>query len=398
MNSLNLLDFSPEQEGLDCFEGCEITIDGNPEYRKSEMHSVERRFIDGLVRYYKPKSVLEIGVSAGGSSAVLLNALSELEDYHMTSIDISDSWYRDISKPVGFALNEYFPALRTSNRDLITGKDPVDVLPDLGRRFDFVLIDSAHLHPVESLNFLTVLPFLIDGAIVVLHDTALHIATESSVRFSASRILWSSVVGEKLEPVEKYEAPCYHGDSGVVVANIGAIKINADTKKYVRNIFDSLLLYWEIILPDLDKFYRFIKIHYGSQCLELFTTAERLYKTCHISGITTFSCINFYKALKLWEGKSLIFYGAGNRLRELVNIYHFAKIPFNFPIWDINASIIKKIQDISVAEPNFNSPVENHSVMVCTIANEIDFNNVRDSFVKLGYDVISLEAFLSIAM
>jgi len=394
LKTLSKLTFSPEKEGLDCFEECEITIDGNPVYRKSEMHSVERRFIDGLVRYYKPKSVLEIGVSAGGSSVVLLNALSGLEDYHLTCIDISDTWYRDKSKPVGFVLDEYFPSLVTSKRELITGKDPVEVLPGLGRKFDFVLIDSAHLHPVESLNFLTVLPFLNEGAIVVLHDTALHIATEGTIRCSASRILWSSIVGEKLETKEKYEAPCYYGDSGVVVANIGAIQINADTRKHVRNVFDSLLLYWEMILPDLDKYYDFIKIHYGSQCLELLVNAERLYKTWYISGFTAFSCNNFIKAVNLWEGKPLIFYGAGNRMRELISMYNHAKIPFNYPIWDVNASTIKEIHDIPITEPCFSIPKEKHPIIVCTIANKIEFNNVRDSFENLGYDVLSLEKFL----
>ncbi len=45
---------------------------------ESEMSEGERKFINGLIQYYQPENVLELGVSAGGSTICLLNALQHL--------------------------------------------------------------------------------------------------------------------------------------------------------------------------------------------------------------------------------------------------------------------------------------------------------------------------------
>lgn len=39
----------------------------------SEMSYLERCFLNGIIRQTKPKKILELGVSAGGSSAIILN-------------------------------------------------------------------------------------------------------------------------------------------------------------------------------------------------------------------------------------------------------------------------------------------------------------------------------------
>jgi cellulose biosynthesis protein BcsQ len=50
-----------------------------------------------------------------------------------------------------------FPDLK-HKWELIRGKDPSEVMESIGKKFDFAVIDTAHLHPVETLNFLCVLP------------------------------------------------------------------------------------------------------------------------------------------------------------------------------------------------------------------------------------------------
>lgn len=45
-------------------------------------------------------------------------------------------------------------------------------MENIGKEIDMVLIDSAHFEPGEILDFIIVLPFLKQEAIVVMHDIA----------------------------------------------------------------------------------------------------------------------------------------------------------------------------------------------------------------------------------
>jgi predicted O-methyltransferase YrrM len=85
----------------------------------SEMTGEERAYLNAAILRGKPKRVLEIGVSAGSSSIVILNALKEIPGSHLFSIDYLDYWYRDTRKKAGHLVDDY-PALKT-NWTLFTG-------------------------------------------------------------------------------------------------------------------------------------------------------------------------------------------------------------------------------------------------------------------------------------
>lgn len=57
--------------------------------RCSRMWGNQRAFLNGVVRKFKPKKVLEIGVAEGGSSIVILNAINDIKNSHLFSIDLS---------------------------------------------------------------------------------------------------------------------------------------------------------------------------------------------------------------------------------------------------------------------------------------------------------------------
>ena len=44
--------------------------------------------INGLIRRHKPKNCLEIGVARGGSAILILNAIKDLPDARLVSIDL----------------------------------------------------------------------------------------------------------------------------------------------------------------------------------------------------------------------------------------------------------------------------------------------------------------------
>ena len=246
---------------------------------RSEMDDIERRFVNGLVRYYKPENILECGVSSGGGSVVLLNAINDMPDARLVSIDRSENYHKDKSLPVGCDVEAFFGYIPTEKWTLIAGKDPCQVLLDsLGQTFDFAVIDTMHAHPCESLNFLCVLPHLKDGAIVVLHDISVFMLNRinSSGRSLcgnglATRILFSVLAGEKLLPQTKIK----YGNKQV--HNIGAIQINQDTRRYISNVFHSLSVPWEYFPSesDIKDIRSYLSNYYEKSLMEQFDDAMR---------------------------------------------------------------------------------------------------------------------------
>jgi hypothetical protein len=122
----------------------------------------------------------------------------------------------------------------------------------IGTGIDFCLIDTAHVNPGEILDFLMVLPFLDDNAIVVFHDVAYH--TFYSYRRTADKLvemgitnnlLMSSITGKKM-----LQGNCQKGET--YFPNIAGMRINPNTKENVFEIFNLLTLKW-YYLPTKDQ-------------------------------------------------------------------------------------------------------------------------------------------------
>jgi len=273
----------------------------------SEMHETERAFVTGLILHYKPKKVLEVGVSSGGGSVVILNAIRDIVDAHLYSIDLFEQYYKDKNKPIGWLVEAAAPEL-SGMRTSYAGKDAAQVMDFIGE-VDFLVLDTAHVHPVETLNFLCILPYLKDGAVVVLHDISLGLGRKGYIAAgNANRILFSTVAGEKLTPQEKY-AP---------FPNIGAFQVSVDTRTYLYNMFSSLYLPWgrlyarpwkmfvisELIKIYAETFKRFYGIKYHDMFLDAVKAQDTLYKNVSFFTFTLQLVWQFVNGgLKLLAGK-----------------------------------------------------------------------------------------------
>ena len=137
-----------------------------------EINKDEQMFLNGLIRKIKPKKIVEIGVAYGGTAALILNAINDINDARLFSIDINKNCYRMISKETGFIVKERFPKFLKKWK-IYTGGLTSEFIEKIGNEIDLVYIDTMHVTPGEMINFLEILPFLKEEAYVVLHDTFL---------------------------------------------------------------------------------------------------------------------------------------------------------------------------------------------------------------------------------
>ena len=195
-------------------------------------------FINGLIRKFKPKNCLEVGVANGGSSILILNAIKDIPGSSLISLDLNNELYYNQSKKTGYRVNEYFPEL-TKKWKLLTGQQPHKFLIKLNMKFDFVFLDTAHSAPGEILNFIEILPFLNENAILVLHDILWHFY--SKIKFYPSNVyLYPVIYGNKVLLKNK------NGSIG----NMGAIFLYKNQEQHYLDYFFLLFAFWEYIPKD----------------------------------------------------------------------------------------------------------------------------------------------------
>jgi predicted O-methyltransferase YrrM len=228
-------------------------------------------FINGIIRKYKPKKCLELGVAAGGSSIVILNAIKDIKDSFLISLDVNTQLYCDKKFKTGYSVYKYFPEL-TKKWKLYTGEQSYKFLDKLNLKFDFLLLDTVHFSPGELINIIEVLPFLEDNAIIVLHDIMFHLPSNNYLKPKR----------KKFHPSNIYLMIALFGDKVILenknkkIENIGAIHLYPNQKKYYLNYFLLLMSPWEYMPNEkyIQELREFIKKYYKEEIyLNLFNKA-----------------------------------------------------------------------------------------------------------------------------
>ena len=246
----------------------DIIPDKDNKISKRQMSSEEAQFINGIIRKNKLKNCLEIGVAHGGSSIVILNAIKDIENSVLVSIDLNKEVYDEPSKLTGYKVNENFPDL-AKNWKLYTGDQPHKFLVDLNMKFDFALIDTVHVSPAEIINFIEVLPFLNENAIVVIHDLIWHFWYSNNNKFFPSCIsLIPALFGDKVLIHRK------DGD----MPNMGAVFLYSNQEEHYLDYFLLLMNFWEYIPSEeqINDLRIFIQKYYkDKRYITIFNTAVR---------------------------------------------------------------------------------------------------------------------------
>lgn len=262
-NSIVYINSTLEQKDLTIFHSIESSIS-----QFIEQTIDEQKFIFRLLREIKPKKIVEIGVAHGGSSALILNAIKDIVGAKLYSLDKSKICYRNRNKTSGYIVNEKFPEL-INKWYLFLGGITAEFMETISDGIDLAFIDTMHITPGEMLDFLMVLPFLKNEAIIVLHDAFFLYA------------------GRKVEKTKKHTSNnqilCYargnlilpnYGDK-VFFRNIGAIKLSPQQKQYYYQYFLALGIQWEYMpeKKDLKIMRDFFMKYYGEKYVEVFDDA-----------------------------------------------------------------------------------------------------------------------------
>jgi predicted O-methyltransferase YrrM len=244
----------------------------------SQMTKHEREYINSIVLRNNPKKLLEIGVSAGSATIILLNAMKENNDAKLFSIDYSNEWYKSPDKKTGFLLDNYKELKQ--KWELYTGGLSMKFIEKIGKGIDFCLIDTLHAIPGGILDFLMVFPYLGKNAIIILHDINLHTCNFPDMQWDIpNNLLMSSIIGKKYIQGNFLKTDDNNGKK-TNFPNIGGIKLESHQNIY--EILNLLTIKWaylpnekeqkEILLffrENYDEFcYKYLKeiINYQNKC------------------------------------------------------------------------------------------------------------------------------------
>ena len=223
----------------------------------------QREFLNGVIRKFKPKKILELGVNRGGSSIIILNAIKDLKNAKLFSIDLSSS------RTIGECVPKFFQNY-LNKWQLFTGNIAAKFMEKIGKNIDMVFIDTAHFEPGEILDFLMVFPFLRDKALVGFHDINLQIqyaGWNNSRNEWAPYLIFNILKGKKYLPSGK----------GILTKGIGFIKLEKNQLNYIYDYFRALGGQWQYFPQEehTELMKKFIKRFYDDNCLTIFEEAVK---------------------------------------------------------------------------------------------------------------------------
>ena len=225
----------------------------------SAMWANQREFLNGVVRKLKPKKILEIGVEKGGSAIIILNAIKDIDNSKLYSIDLNSD-----ENEVGKCVKNYFPEFM-KNWELFIGNFASEFMEKIGNNIDMAFIDTSHLEPGEILDFLIALPFLKKNAVVVFHDIAIQITHNQGRDEWAPYIIFNALRGKKFLP----------SGNNILTQDIGAIILDDNQERYYQDYFRLLGGQWQYFPKEIyiDSVRNLFKKYYDKDCLTIFEEA-----------------------------------------------------------------------------------------------------------------------------
>lgn len=228
----------------------------------------DRIFLNGVIRKFRPKKCLEVGVAHGCSAAVILNAIKDINGAFLYSIDLSNKTFDTGEEVAHFVYN--FPDL-LNKWELYTLGQSWRFLEIIGKGIEFVLLDTRHTLPGEILDFLQILPFLGENAVFTLHDIDYGLRPELQNLKNSNTFLYTYIRGEKIIP-DSHPFFYFH--------SMGAVILEKNQENYYFDYFFATCYPWQY-LPGEEEFYdlvTFFRKYYDKKYINIFESAYRAHK------------------------------------------------------------------------------------------------------------------------
>ena len=305
-------------------------------------------------------------------------------DYEMHSVDLSETFYKDRSKKAGFMAEEAANALSVKNYHLHLGGYVLEFMDKIGGDIDFLLLDTAHCLAGEVLDFIALLPYLKDGAIVLLHDmvTGQYLSEPQPLisEHYSNIVLYSSVSAEKYYNF----IPTDYDQSERRLPNIAAFRVNSDTRKNIMSVFGCLMIPWRFI-PNaniLDLYAKHIHGNYDKHLCVLYDEAVN-------SNVLHYGLCEGRFSFFSHKTPAFLIYGAGKLGKQCYNQIKKSGLDGNLVAWfDKEADKIGDIDNVKIKSPE---KIKSHikDVDYCIVA-ALSSSEVRDMvrvLVDFGVDV-----------
>lgn len=283
---------------------------------QEEMTDFELSFLCGLIREKKPRKILELGVAAGGSTAIIVECLNGLGiETEMFSVDISEQYYRNPSYPCGYRANDIIKETDCVNHKFLLGHSIPYVIEQIGDGIDFLVLDTAHILPGELLDFITVLPYLKDGCIVVMHDVNnSHYCGD--MRKIATCLLFSGVSSKNKYRMKDESSKMFS------FSNIAAFSVDGSTRENIEDLISLLLVPWSYTFSEVEKkqYLKIIEQFYNEEIGSVIKRCFLLQDNFSVKQmIVTRQIKDIYPYIESWKRSTCVFiYGAGYWARKFI--------------------------------------------------------------------------------
>ncbi len=243
----------------------------------------ELYFINGLIRKYRPKKIIEIGVCSGGTSAAILAAIQDIEGAMLYSCDLEKVHYIDSKLEVGHIVKNNFSEFQKKWK-LFTGNTTAAFIEEIGKDIDFAFIDSAHIMPGEVLNVIEILPFLKKNAIIAFDDINHH-AMEHLFKlnffYPCNQLLMTVLRGKKIIYNLNRNKPFEY-------TKLGAVILDDNQERYYFDYFYLLSNNWSYMPHSFEIFTirKIVQKYYDNYYLQMFDKAVLInYKRLKVNNL-----------------------------------------------------------------------------------------------------------------
>lgn len=321
---------------------------------KCEMSRTDHGFLSGIIKQIRPHKVLEVGVAEGGTTAVIVKSLQMLNlECEMFSVDLSDKLFCDKNFETGYVFKKQEKPENIKHTFLF-GKTIAGQIEEIGGEIDLAILDTTHKIPGEILDFLSVLPYLSDDGMVLLHDVNLYYDRAMSKEKKriqlasqsiATKVLFTSVVADK-----------YYNYDNFLDNNIAAFKINNNTYKFSLDLFTALSLPWAYKVDEflINEYKQLFSKHYCEQCMDMYDVAVNMNDSISKNMDKYGKDINWqFPFESIPYGSRIVLYGAGYVGKEIFSLLkslNYAKIVC---VVDIN---YRKYQDMDINDMKIQKP------------------------------------------